>query len=220
MKCIILGFYLILVVFWNINTLNPSQNTLENSNNDGIKNLLDCKMCQEMFEYDFNYEKMLKDESKISFIRSQFEEFGQVKFNFKDYFSSENLEFVSKEISMQYFFKGEETQFSNDSNDENINKFKKCKNIKVGKDNICDELKFKFCESILGYEKGTCLKKKEDINKKMLLKKSINEKDKKNILIDKAINDSFLSEINGENNNFNSSSSKTNFLFYLIINIY
>jgi hypothetical protein len=132
-------------------------------------------MCQEMFEYDFNYEKFLKDETKTNKIKSQFEDLLKNKLNLKKYFSKENLESVSKEISMEYFFKGEESQFSNQ---DNMDKYKSCKVLKSGIDINCDNLKYKLCENILSYEKGICLKK--IIEENYTEDKRINENENEN----------------------------------------
>ena len=158
MKCLILSYLIALVLFGNIITLKSTENSNDNDNpsDETIKKSLNCKMCLEMFEFDFNYEKLLKDETRLNFIKSQFEELGQNKFNFKKYFTKENLESVTKEISMEYFFKGEESQFSNEAN---MDKLKNCKNLKSGTDKICDNLKLKLCENILSFDNGTCLKK-------------------------------------------------------------
>lgn len=169
MKCLLTSYFFTLLLFWNINNVQLLSLRGTNTQSDEIKKLLDCKICQEMFQYEFNYEKLLNDDSKINIIKSLFEGISEQDFNFKGYFSKDNLEFVSKEISMEYFFKGEESQFLSE---ENLEKFKNCKNQKF--DNInnnininnvnnnsdyrCEILKFKLCENLLSIEADLCTK--------------------------------------------------------------
>lgn len=138
-----------------------------------IKKLIDCKICQEMFQYEFNYENLLKDDSKLKFIKSFFEEISETDFNLKDYMSKDNLDFVTKEISMQYFFKGEDSLFASE---EQMEKFKNCKNFKNVENtenksltnNQCEIMKLKVCENVLNIEDGFCV----NFNKKILLIKN------------------------------------------------
>ena len=178
MKCLILSYFIALVLFGNIINLKLTENKNDITLDDSIKKSLNCKICQEMFQYDFNYEKFLKDELKLNSLKSQFEELLKNKFYLKKYFTQDNLETVSKEISMEYFFKGEESQFSNQ---ENMEKFKSCKILKSGIDINCDNLKLKLCENILSYENEICFKKIYKENDTTPKEKRIIENKNKNI---------------------------------------
>ena len=99
------------------------------SQNEKIK--LQCRICKEMFKYEFDYDKLIKNQNK---------------------FDSECLENLAKEISMQFFFKGGEIQF--DSLIPSDIDFGKCK--LDNSNDRCINLKFKLCESILNFEKNEC----------------------------------------------------------------
>ena len=127
-----------------------------------------------MFQYEFNYEKLLKDDTKINFIKSFFAEISENDFNLRDYFSKDNLDFLSKEISMQYFFKGEDSLFASE---EHMEKFKNCKNLKASEAtengslnsnnnifNQCEIMKLKMCENILTFEADVCVNFHKKIN--------------------------------------------------------
>jgi hypothetical protein len=109
------------------------------SQNEKIK--LQCQICIQMFKYDFDYDKLMKGENK---------------------FDSESVENLAKEISMQFFFKGGEIQF--DSLIPSDINFSKCK---LDNNDRCTNLKMKFCESILNFDKNVCtgkIRKTEDPN--------------------------------------------------------
>jgi len=189
MKCLFISYFLALLFIWNINAVQKSKINSEIRHSDEIKKLVDCKICQEMFEYEFNYEKLLKDDFKINFIKTFFSEIRVEDFNLNDYFSKDNLDFVSKEISMQYFFKGEDTQFSSE---ESLEKFKNCKNIKSGDGKIpCDILKLRLCENVLSVESDVCV----NLNEKLLLFK--NRKD--NQIIEKEEKNNNIKDMNEAN---------------------
>lgn len=175
----LISYFLALLIIWNISNVQMVKLKNEKHQSDEIKKLIDCKICQEMFQYEFNYEKLLKDDSKISLIKSFFGEISEKDFSLRDYFSKDNLDFISKEISMQYFFKGEDSLFSSD---EHLEKFKNCKSLKTSdttesansdynnfshKNNQCDVMKLKICENVLSFEADVCV---GFHNKLMLLK--------------------------------------------------
>jgi len=96
--------------------------------------LVQCKICQKMFEFEFNYDKLLKNNRKVSDIKKYFNNIIN-KEKLEEIFKKENLEFLMKEVSMQYFFKGGDIQFN-------------LKNVKENKSSAA----LKICEEILSYE--------------------------------------------------------------------
>jgi hypothetical protein len=173
----LISYFLALLVIWNISNVQMVKLKSEKNQSDEIKKQIDCKICQEMFQYEFNYEKLLKDGSKISLIKSFFEEIKETEFNLKEYLSKDNLDFVSKEISMQYFFKGEDSLFSSE---EQMEKFKSCKTIKTAEaiengslklSSQCEIMKLKICENVLSIEADFCV----NFHKKIPLFKSTNK---------------------------------------------
>ena len=119
-------------------------NKLSESNGSHIK----CKICQEMFKYNFDFDKITQDT------------------DIKNIFPKDKLETVAKEISMQYFFKGAESQF--ESMIPVDVDFSNCKFVNT--DEKCERLKKKLCENLLSFEKHQCevkadynFKKKNDI---------------------------------------------------------
>jgi hypothetical protein len=120
-----------------------------------MKKLVQCKLCQEMFEFEFNYEDILKSKL-IDIIKKTFETIEQNKDELKNYFSKDNMEFTAKEISMQYFFKGGESQID----ELNSLKFKECKFKRIDE---CNEMKLGACEKILSFDEGMCINMKNKI---------------------------------------------------------
>jgi hypothetical protein len=116
--------------------------------------LIQCKLCEEMFDFNFNYEEILKSK-KIDSIRRAFGALQSSKddFSISNYFSKDNMEFVTKEISMQYFFKGADSLID----EVDSLKFKECKNNKTSNTAICQKLKLGVCEKVLNYEDGVCV---------------------------------------------------------------
>jgi hypothetical protein len=102
-----------------------------------IPKKLECDVCNEMFKYDFDYDKFLKDETVVETLSNQ----GNI--------TKQQIEIAAKEVSMQYFFKGGESQFEASTN------LPACKNAKIKEEN-CEILKMKLCESILSYQDNTC----------------------------------------------------------------
>jgi len=123
--------------------LNPSKDLqpLESQMNElDSQKLVQCKICEKMFELDFNYDKLLHNNNFILDIRNYFTKVIPEE-KIESIFKNENLEFLMKEVSMQYFFKGGDSQFSF------INKSK---------------TKMSICEEILGYDSLCTNLDKED----------------------------------------------------------
>jgi hypothetical protein len=167
-------FFLIIILIFQINNIStvkltkdvliPNKDKENNHNIDKYK-LIQCKLCQEMFEFNFNFEDLLKS-GKVNTIHKAFEILEKNKEELNGYFSKDNLEFVTQEISMQYFLKGIESQF------EEVMKGKDCKAKKVGKDEECDKTKLEICENVLSYEKGLCVDMKNDFKTLLISLKS------------------------------------------------
>jgi hypothetical protein len=151
MKCNLIKFIFFILFVYHLNSIGCVGLKLIPSKPKEIdkKNLIQCKFCQEMFEYDFDLEKFPKN--KIQIMKKAFYPINSKHFNVEEFFMQDNVEFISKEISMQYFFKGAENQF----NDEKEN-FLKCKNLKIGINDECDRFKLNLCENMLNFENGTC----------------------------------------------------------------
>jgi hypothetical protein len=149
----ILVIFLLNIIFINISyQLNEEMATSVSKNSgDNKQKLVKCKLCQEMFEFNFNFDELLKS-NKILNIKQTFGLIEDNKNESETYFSNDNMEFITKEISMQYFFKGTESQF-----DEASSNNKQCKTLKVGSDDNCDKLKFEACEKVLSFDAGICV---------------------------------------------------------------
>lgn len=106
----------------------------KSDNDPEIQNKVQCKICEYMFEVDFNYDKLLSNKKQVEDIKTFFKPFLS-KEKAVQMFSNENLEFLMKEVSMQYFFKGADGQF----NSKNKSKLEKCEEI-LGYTNICVSL--------------------------------------------------------------------------------
>jgi len=130
---------------------NIASSAIKNTFADSKEKLIKCKVCQEMFEFNFNFDEFMKS-TKVLNIKNTFGLIEDNKDELETYFSNDNMEFITKEISMQYFFKGTESEF----NEASANN-KECKTMKAGTKEICDKLKFETCEKVLSFENGTCL---------------------------------------------------------------
>jgi hypothetical protein len=106
-----------------------------------------------MFAIDFNIDQFLKDSNKINLVKNNIQNtFPNRLTEVKNLLSNDNLQFMSQEISMQYFFKGAENQI-----DEKYTPLlQQCKMKQSGIDKTCDNLKLNICESILSYTAGYC----------------------------------------------------------------
>jgi hypothetical protein len=130
--------YLLVMLIANVVTHGPD-----------LQKTIQCLICEDMFQKGFNYEEFMKDASAIDKIKNRLS--GNFDMNvLSTTLNKDNLEFVTKEISMQYFFKGAESQF-----DENTSK-----QIKLCNENNaqqqCEKVKLGLCENILSFESGLC----------------------------------------------------------------
>ncbi len=121
--------------------------------NSDFNKLIQCDICQEMFAIDFNIDQFIKDKNRMNKLRIK------LMNNFPDKFteinnilSIDNLQFMTQEISMQYFFKGAENQID----EKNASQMKTCKMKQVGNDKLCDTMKLNICESLLSFTSGFC----------------------------------------------------------------
>jgi hypothetical protein len=156
MKCVMMIFFISFLLIL------PSHLSIkivpnEEQTNIDTKKLIQCKICKEMFDYDFNYEEMLKNSNKLNMIGKAFEAIYDNKDELTAYFSKDNMEFITKEISMQYFFKG--------ADETTTMKLKECRNnnIKTSPNSDCEKIKFELCENILSYEKNICVDLKKHV---------------------------------------------------------
>ena len=192
-----LVIFLLVMVFFNLSyQLNDEMNSsILNNSLEYKQKLIKCKICQEMFEFNFNFDEFLKSNKIQNIINT----FGLIEENKKEldtYFSNDNMEFITKEISMQYFFKGTESQF-----DEASAKNKECKSMKVGNEETCDKLKFEYCEKVLSFEDETCQSFKKSFSDIFKHLKSNKSENKKNTL--KASTNSISNQLSKTNFDFN-----------------
>ena len=166
MKCTLINF-LLFIIF--INYLCRSSCNQDFDIVDKHK-LIQCKLCQEMFNFNFNFDEMLKSK-KIENIKKVFDSLQEEPDELKGYFSKDNLEFVLKEISMQYFFKGGDSLFDSEDNNSSL---KNCKDSDSPNEK-CDLNKLKICEKVLTFELGMCSDLKIHLKNMM-----INHSNKKN----------------------------------------
>lgn len=141
---------------------------MKSSSNLNDPNIFKCKICTEMVEIDFNYDSLMSNGDNLNKIKNYFtDSLGIDETIVNEQLGKDNLEFMTKEISMQYFFKGSES-----SGGSNI---KECKAVKSDK---CDKLKSNLCEDVVGLNRGDCnlsLIKRDNIkpkNNQMVNKKN------------------------------------------------
>ncbi len=145
MKFLVVNLFLLIFLF-NILGLNiihglKIQNDIEN-----IKKLINCKVCQFSFNFNFNYDKLLEDVTSINNMKKFFVNTIDNE-ELEALFKKENIENISKEVSMQYFFKGSENQFIG----QKFIDYTDCKENKKEK-SFCDQVKLKLCDDILGMD--------------------------------------------------------------------
>jgi hypothetical protein len=129
--------------------------------------LIQCKLCQEMFKFNFNFDEMLKSK-QIENIKKVFDSLQVHPDELKGYFSKDNMDFVLKEISMQYFFKGGDSL-----PDESQNlKLKNCK--EKNSSDECENIKLQICQKVLSFEEGICVNMKKHL-KNLMMKASLNK---------------------------------------------
>jgi hypothetical protein len=137
--------------------------------------LIQCKICHEMFDLNFNYDDFLKS-GKILSIKKAFETLNDKKVT--DFFSKDNMDFITKEISMQYFFKGADNLID----EADSLKLKDCQIKKLDQE-TCEMTKMTLCERILNYEKKSCTNIKSHMKNLM----SINKYQSEVVEIDKSV---------------------------------
>jgi hypothetical protein len=163
MKYTMINFLLFILM---MNYLNKSLCSHDIDTVDTHK-LIQCKLCQEMFKFNFNFDEMLKSK-KIENIKKVFDSLQVHPDELNGYFSKDNLDFVLKEISMQYFFKGGDSL-----PDESQNlKLKQCKDKNTSDD--CEKIKLQICQKVLSFEDGVCVDMKSHL-KNLMMKASINK---------------------------------------------
>jgi hypothetical protein len=114
---------------------------------------IQCRICQEMFSIDFNIDQFMKDSNKVNIVKSFIQNiFPNRLAQVNNLLSSDNLQFMTQEISMQYFFKGAENQI----NEKYKPQLQLCKMKQSGIDSTCDSMKLNICESILSFNSGYC----------------------------------------------------------------
>jgi len=115
-----------------------------------FKKEIQCRLCTSMFSINFNYDKLLNNKEELNKIKQTFsnESYLMKNNDIKSYFSKDNISFVLKEISMQFFFKGGINQFDGDS----IDLLTKCRGIESNNYN-CDKLKLKLCGKLLSFDR-------------------------------------------------------------------
>jgi hypothetical protein len=111
-----------------------------------VQKMIQCLICVNMFQKGFNYDEFMKDTTAVDKIRTRLSGYyDPVLLNSS--LSKESLDYMTKEITMQYFFKGAETQFDEKTN----NQVKTCQ-----PESTCEKVKLSLCESILSLESGLC----------------------------------------------------------------
>ena len=126
-----------------------------------------------MFKFNFNFDDMLKSK-KIETIKKVFDSLSPPE-ELRSYFSHDNLEFVLKEISMQYFFKGGDGL----TDEAQTLKLKECKEASHSDSESCEKLKFHICQKVLAFDEGICVNMKSHLKNLMMtasLKKEISDK--------------------------------------------
>jgi hypothetical protein len=109
-----------------------------------VQKEVQCLICEEMFSKGFNFDEFMKDTQVIEKMKGRLP--GADPLVVYSSLSKDNLEFIAKEVSMQYFFKGAESQFD----EKTMSQVKGC----TGQE--CEKLKLGLCENILSLEKGLC----------------------------------------------------------------
>ena len=140
-KSLLVVFFIILCTISIIKSENLPNNELTKNK------FIQCKICQYSFKFNFNYDKLLEDSSSTSSIKRFFVNSIDNE-ELENIFKKDNIENLSKEVSMQFFFKGSENQFVG----QNLIDYTDCKENKKEK-SFCDDLKLKLCDEILGSEK-------------------------------------------------------------------
>lgn len=163
MKFIIMTYVMLIICLERL----MSTNEVQSENPSDNDKLIQCKVCQEMFERDFDSENFIKDDqTQTSIINFLINPKIQISTD------KEKIKSLSREISMQYFFKGAETQFDA-KNTEELNK------CKLSKQSNCIQFKLKLCDGILSLEESFCVSKmlkRIDDNMKRIVQENENKK--------------------------------------------
>ena len=143
MKFFIVNLFLMIFLvplldFFKINSVKLT------NDNGNINKFIECKVCQFSFSFNFNYDKLLEDYSTINNIKKYFVN-SIDNDELESIFRKDNIENISKEVSMQFFFKGSENQFLG----QDLIDYTDCKENKKERD-FCDDLKLRLCDEILG----------------------------------------------------------------------
>ena len=88
---------LVIIIICNLSFIES-----ESPPNNNIANLFKCKLCSEMIDVDFNYDHIIDYHDKLTKIKNYMIsdlELEEDKIN--EQLSKDNLEFLTKEISMQ-----------------------------------------------------------------------------------------------------------------------
>lgn len=140
--------------------------------NRSFNDLLQCRICMDLYTYDYNYEEYIKsDKTLVNLQIFMSENFNQSKLDFID---KSKLELFSRETSMKYFFNsGEENLELKNSNC----KEKEINNVILRKESVglfedCEIKLSNNCEKILSKQKDFCY-----VNSLYSISDSIKEKD-------------------------------------------
>lgn len=136
MNKMLLYFLLIFHLFLITHSLKLPQNL-----NNQSKSFIQCIICNNMFNYNFNFDEGTKDPNNFDTIKLFVKKFVKEP-NIEELTSKNFIETNMKEIAMEYFFKGADNLFDAETNSKLIN----CKN-RNSKD--CFDLKKPLCEKIL-----------------------------------------------------------------------
>ena len=139
-----------------------------NANNSmkvrSFKELLECRICMDLFSYDFNYDQYLKNKEALDMMKNFIKESKQKYLGDEEEINNSNIEIISRELSMKYFFKGGEI--------DNFEKVKSCKNKTLNdynsNNNFCELTMSKACEYVMSMSSGKCFiekKSKQDTEK-------------------------------------------------------
>lgn len=124
--------------------------------NRSFNDLLQCRICMDLYTYDYNYEEYIKSDKTLANLQIfMSENFNQSKLDFID---KSKLELFSRETSMKYFFNsGEENLELKNSNC----KGKEINNVILRKESVglfedCEIKLSNNCEKILSKQKDFC----------------------------------------------------------------
>ena len=139
-----MNFIIFIFLFYQFSLIVGIKISDKKSYNEYTK-LVQCKVCEEMFGYNFNYDEYLKNDNNIKYLNEFFKDSPLDRVH---YLGKDNMEFITKEISMQYFFKGNDLQIDNAIIDN-------CK--PKSDDKKCRQYKLTSCAKILSFEDSVCL---------------------------------------------------------------